>query len=98
MDVLNERIEEEMEEEAGHGLSSPETNSMAGRVRVGNEGPHFLIEVRRGRSESRKLTFDIDLDTDLWRAARGIGMQSPDGCKRRPQRDCRRGQTRPSWT
>ena len=30
MDVLNERIEEEIEEEAGHGPSSPETNSMAG--------------------------------------------------------------------
>ena len=39
MHVLNERIEEEKEEEAGHGPSSPETNSMAGRVRVCNEGP-----------------------------------------------------------
>ena len=37
--VLNERIEEEIEEEAGRGPSSPETNSMAGRVRVCKEGP-----------------------------------------------------------
>ena len=65
MDVLNERIEEEIEEEAGHGPSSPETNSMAGRVRVGNEGPHFLIEVRRGRGESRKPTFDVDLEAAM---------------------------------
>ena len=57
MHVLNERIEEEIEEDAGHGPSSPETNSMAGRVRVCNEGPHFLIEVRRGRGESRKTNF-----------------------------------------
>ena len=37
----NERTEEEMEEEAGRGPSSPETNSMAGRVRVCKEGPTF---------------------------------------------------------
>ena len=39
MHVLNERIEEEKEEEAGHGPSSPESNSMAGRVRVCKEVP-----------------------------------------------------------
>ena len=70
-------MEEEIEEEAGRGPSSPETNSMAGRVRVCSEGRHFLNEVRRGGGERRKPTFDVDLDTDLWRAARGIGMQSP---------------------
>ena len=37
--VLNERIEEEIEEEAGRGPSSPETNSMAGWIRVCKEGP-----------------------------------------------------------
>ena len=36
---VHERIEEEIEEEAGRGPSSPETNSMAGRVRVCKEGP-----------------------------------------------------------
>ena len=39
--VLNERIEEEIEEEVGRGPSSPETNSMAGRVRVCKEGPQL---------------------------------------------------------
>ena len=39
--VLNERVEEEIEEEAGRGPSSPQTNSMAGRVRVCKEGPPF---------------------------------------------------------
>ena len=38
---------------------------MAGRVRVCNEGPHFLIEVRRGRGESRKPTFDVDLEAAM---------------------------------
>ena len=50
--VLNERIEEEIEEEAGRGPSSPETNSMAGRVRVCNaKARHFLIELGRGRGQ-----------------------------------------------
>ena len=39
--VLNERIEKEIEEEVGRGPSSPETNSMAGQVRVCKEGPQL---------------------------------------------------------
>ena len=38
---------------------------MAGRVRVCNEGPHFLIEVRSGRGESRKPAFDVDLEAAM---------------------------------
>ena len=38
---------------------------MAGRVRVCSEGPHFLIEVRRGGGERRKPTLDVDLEAAM---------------------------------
>ena len=53
---LNERKEEETEEEVGRGPSSPETNSMAGRVRVCEEGPplsHRAEKRQRPLSQSR---------------------------------------------
>ena len=61
--VLTERIEEEIEEEAGRGPSSPETNSMAGRVRVFKECPP--LSQRAEKMQCRNPNFDVGLETAM---------------------------------
>ena len=66
----NERIEEEIEEEAGHGplLARDELRWLVGSS-VCKEGPPLSHrELRRGRGECRKKDVEVSLSNDSRRA------------------------------
>ena len=76
------------------------TQWLAGSVSV-MRVRHFLIELRRGRGHCRSPDVDVDLEAAMRiikTSNKRFRNAVPDGCKRRPALDCRRGQTRPLRT